>query len=345
MRALARLALLAWAVTTLLAAGWALSRHPFASPLTERGLSEARAALIRATAAQASPDWLIPRIEAALKADDRPMLQVLSDLARDQGTVLPAALDARLRAALSSGAWRMMGDCGACMMDVTQCPSLTLVAACTLPFELSPAGDAAALMRQGHAWAAGGDPDGIEAALATLGLAATAGTLATAGQSLHLKTAATTLRVARRADALSPGMSRALVRAARGPDPARALGGIAGDLQRIAGRTSPAEVLPILRLADDSAQLRALARLSDAAGPDTTRVLTVLGKARALRLMHRLTDMAMLAAGLIALVIGQVAALIGAGAQMALRRALRPGPVRRVPPPLRYNATALISRP
>ncbi len=290
---------------------------------------------MRAVADRATPDWLIPRLTAALDADDRQRVQVLMDLAQDQDTPLPPDLRARADAALAVSVLDTLSDCGSCMRDVTTCPSLSLVAACTLPFELSPAGDAAALIRQGGTWATGGDPDGIEAALATLGLAATAGTLVTAGSSLSIKGAATTLRVARRADALSPGMTRALSAAARSPAPARALSGIAGDLRTIGRHASVPEILPILRLADDPDDLGRLARLSQAAGPDTTRTLTVLGKSDSLRLMRRLADAAVATAGLIALVVGQLAALLGAGVQMVVRRCLRPATItRRMPPPL-----------
>ncbi len=340
MRRLARLTLLIWSLATVAVTGWMLSQNPFAAPLVDRGLDQARASLNRAMADRATPDWLIPRLTAALNADDRQQVQVLMDLARDQDTPLPADLRARADAALSVGVLDTLSDCGTCMRDVTACPSLSLVAACTLPFELSPAGDAAALMRQGSTWATGGDPDGIEAALATLGLAATAGTLVTAGSSLSIKGAATTLRVARRADALSPGMTRALSAAARGPAPAHALTGIAGDLRTIGRQASVPALLPILRLADDPDDLGRLARLSQAVGPDTTRALTVLGKSDSLRLMRRVADAAMAAAGLIALVLGQMAALLGSGVQMALRRLLRPETsVRRMPPPLRPRLT------
>ncbi|MFN4059552.1 MAG: hypothetical protein ACK4IA_02230 [Paracoccus hibiscisoli] len=339
MRRIARLTLLLWSLATVAAAGWMLAQNPFAAPLAERGLDQARAALTRAVAARATPDWIIPRLRDALAQDDRQMLQLLSDLAADQATPLPADLRAQVDAALSPDLMETLADCGTCMTDITACPSLSLIAACTLPFELSPAGDAAALIRQGHAWASGGDPDGVEAALASVGLAATAGTLLTAGHSLSLKGAATTLRVARRADALSPGMTRALAVAARSPDPAAALGGIATDLRRIGTHSSIPEVLPILRLADDPADLRALARLSEAAGPRTSRTLTVLGKSDSLRLMRRVTDAALTAAALLGLVLGQIAALLGALAQMALRRALRPAPARRAPPPLRQRLT------
>ena len=98
-------------------------------------------------------------------------------------------------------------------------------------------------------------------------------------------------------------------------------------------------MLPILRLARDPADLRALARLSEAAGPRTSRTLTVLGKSDSLRLMRRVTDAALTAAALLGLVLGQIAALLGAIAQMALRRALRPAPARRAPPPLRQRLT------
>ena len=133
-------------------------------------------------------------------------------------------------------------------------------------------------------------------------------------------------------------MTRALSAAVRSPAPARALSGIAGDLRTIGRQASVPELLPILRLADDPDDLRRLARLSEATGPDTTRVLTVLGKSNSLRLTRRLADAAMAAAALIALVLGQMAALLGAGVQMALRRGLRPNPARRMPPPLRSVA-------
>jgi hypothetical protein len=160
--------------------------------------------------------------------------------------------------------------------------------------------------------------------LAGIGLAATAATVVTGGGSITLKGAATVLRVARRADALSPGMRHALAVAARSPNRRVLLAGIAASVHRIGRATSAAEVLPILRLADNPEDLKALARLSEAAGSDTRRTLEALGKARSLRLLSRISDLALAAMGLAALVIGQVAALAGALLKLAFRAAIRP---------------------
>lgn len=105
MRRLARLTLLIWSLATVAVTGWMLSQNPFAAPLVDRGLDQARAALMRAVADRATPDWLIPRLTAALDAGDRQQVQMLMDLARDQGTPLPPHLRARADAALAVGIW------------------------------------------------------------------------------------------------------------------------------------------------------------------------------------------------------------------------------------------------
>lgn len=355
LRAVARLALLIWAVGSVALTGWVLSQNPFAAPVIDRSLAEARLAIDRAIAARATPDWVIPQLHAALEAGDMQRLDLLADLAQDLATPLPDDLAGRVAAAQAAreGVLARLSDCGLCMTDMAACPSLTLIAACTLPFELSPAGDAAALIRQGNHYATGEPVDEVEAALAGIGFAATAAGLVTAGGSLTVKGAATTLRVARRAKALSPGMNRALVTAARSPAPAKALGGMAADLRRISSSTSTPEAFTVLRHADSAEELTRLARLSEAAGPQTGHALTVLGKADSLRLLRRFADLTVSALGLIALVLGQIAALLGALIQLALRRALRP-PARstRREPPLRraaaargYSAMAEIRRP
>lgn len=334
LRAVARLTLLLWAMGSVALTGWLLSRNPFAAPFIDRSLTEARFAIEAAVAARATPDWLIPQLSAALETGDMQRLDLLAALAQDQDTPLPEDLAARITEvqAARSGLWAQLSDCGTCMTDMAACPSLRLMVACTMPFELSPAGDAAALIRQSRNYVSGDEVDEVEAALAGIGIAATAAGLLTMGGSLTVKGAATTLRVARRADALSPGMNRALMAAARGPAPAEALGGMAQDLRRISRASSTPEALSVLRHADSAEDLTRLARFSEAAGPKTGRALEVLGNADSLRLLRRLGDLAMAAVGMIALVLGQIAALLGALAQLFLRRALRPGPPRRKRP-------------
>ncbi|WP_265499459.1 hypothetical protein [Paracoccus beibuensis] len=325
LRALARMILLLWAVGSVAVTGWVLSQNPFVNPVIQRSAAKAQMAIEAAMAREVTPEWLVPRLQAALADDDTPRVTLLTDLGRDHDVILPPALQAQVdEARAAHEGWRAaVSDCGVCIADVTQCPSLALVASCTLPFELSPAGDAAALARQGGNLVAGGEVDEIEAALAGIGLAATVATIATAGSSLTLKGSATVLRVARRADALTPGMRRALRGATRSPAPVAALSAMAGDVRKLANRTSTAEVLPLLRLADGPEDLRALARLSDVTGSDTRRTLEVLGKARSLRLLSRISDLALAAMGLIALVLAQAAALAAALLKLGLRSLLR----------------------
>ncbi|MFC0202107.1 hypothetical protein [Paracoccus rhizosphaerae] len=325
LRIAARSVLLLWAVASVVATGWVLSHHPFVNPLVQRSAAEARVALSTAVARQVSLDWLVPRLQAAVAEDDMRRVTLLSDLASDHSIVLPAGLQRQVTEAMAAHeSWRAtISDCRLCISDVARCPSLSLVAACTLPFELSPAGDAAALARQGGNLITGAEIDEVEAALAGIGLAATISTVLTAGSSLTVKGAATVLRVARRADALSPGLRRALREAARGPAPAATLGAMAVDIRHLAARTSNAEVLSLLRHADNPRDLRALTRLSDAAGTDTGRTLEVLGKARSLRLLSRISDLALVAMGLVALVLGQLAVMAGAVVKLWLRSLLR----------------------
>lgn len=324
MRRLARLALLSWSAFLLSAAIWALAQHPFTMPLVDRGLDEIRLVLAQELSRQATPERVIADLREALEQHDLRRLEMLADLAQDQGIALPQDLQAAMDDALSGrGLLADIGDCARCMGDITACPRLSLIAICTLPFELSPAGDVAALWRQGKAAATGAEVDQIEAGLATLGLAATTGALISAGATLPIKGGATTLRMARRADALSPGMRQALTSAARGPDPAATLGGIAADAGRIAQRSPASDLLPLLRHADTPAELARLARLSEATGPQATRILHVLGKPRTLRLMQRVGDMALLAAGLIGLLLGLVVSALGSLLSMGLRRVLR----------------------
>uniref|UniRef100_UPI0035B4539B hypothetical protein n=1 Tax=Paenirhodobacter enshiensis TaxID=1105367 RepID=UPI0035B4539B len=326
-RALARLALALWTVAALSGAIWGLMQNPLAHPFTERTTQAARSALERALAEAATPDELTTRLTAAVAAQDRDRIRLLLDLAQDRHIALSEALRTGAEAALARDWTETAGACARCTVDVAACPSLTLIGACTLPFQISPAGDVAALGQAGWAWASGQPVDGLDAALAAVGLAATGATIASgglgAGATLPVKVGASALRIARRAKALSPGLSRALREAASEAGGTARLSTMAGDVTRIAKATSPAEVLPILRLADDEADLSRLARLSEVAGPETPRALEMLGKARSLRLLHRLGDAAIMALGGLMALIGQLGALLGAGLSAMLRRGLR----------------------
>ena len=347
-RRLARLALALWAAGSMALAGYVLAQHPFATPLVAQGEAAARAALTRAIAATATPEWIVARLAVAV-AEAVPLdVALYLDLARDQGAVLPADLRAEAEAmvAADQGKLARVVDCGVCMLDIGSCQTLTQIGACAIPFELTPLGDVNALRRAAVAKASGGEVDALEAGLALAGLVATGLVLTSGGTSATVKVGATGLRLARKLGRVPERLLTELADAARAlihwdamPDvllrraPAEAaldaaswarLSGMTSDAGRIVSATSPAEALLLLRHAEDAQDLARLARLAEVAGPDTRRAVAVLGKARAFRALTRISDLALAAMGLVGLVLAQVGAVLAALIKLALRRTLHP---------------------
>lgn len=339
----ARRILLLWTLATWAATGWVLSLNPFAAPVVERTAEEARAAFTRAMAIRVTPDWLLPRLEAAVAADAPDDVALYLEIAGEHGVAIPAPLAAAADAVLAAhdGMINTAGDCARCAWDITACPTLGMIGACALPVEMTPAGDLNALRRAGAAWIAGEEVDRLDAGLAVVGLAATAGVVITGGSSLTAKAGATALRLGQRLGAISPRLMGAVADALTGlvrwdrldavilgrlpageaVDGARGarLMSLATDLKGLSDNTSPAEALALLRHADTAEDLGRLARVSGAAGQDTRKVMRVLGS-DAFRLLHRVSHLAELAIGLVAT---QLAALSLALLRMVMRRLSR----------------------
>jgi hypothetical protein len=305
---------------------WALATSPFTHPFAERSLAEIRLAVDRSIARDVTPEWLRPRLADAVADDDPDRVTLLLDLADSRALSLPADERARAEALIAAhdGTLATVADCGSCAVDIASCRSVALISACALPFELSPLGDVTALGRAGTNWITGSEVDEIEAGLAAIGLTATAATLASGGTSLTVKYGATVLRLARRLGALPPGMARAIRAAAVAGDGGAALGRIAGDIGRLRDATSTAETLTLLRLADTPGDLTRLARIAEAAGPDTRRAVEVMGKARTLRVASRLSDAVLGVLGLAAWLAAQAAALLGSLLGWVVRPLTRP---------------------
>ncbi len=305
---------------------WAIGTSPFTQPVAERSLAEIRFAIDRAVARDVTPDWLRPRLADAVADDDPDRVMLLLDLADNRALTIPADKRAEAEALIAAhdGTLATAADCGSCAIDIASCRSVALIAACALPFELSPLGDLTALGRAGTDWMTGSDVDEIDAGLAALGLTATAATLASGGTSLTVKYGATVLRLARKLGALPPGMARAIRAAATAGDGGAALGRIAGDIGRLRDATSTAETLTLLRLADTPGDLSRLARVAEAAGPDTRKTVEVLGKARTLRIASRLSDAVLGIFGLAAWLAAQAAALLGSLLGWVVRPLTRP---------------------
>ncbi|MDH3263476.1 MAG: hypothetical protein OEM24_05720 [Paracoccaceae bacterium] len=347
MRRLARAALTGLTLATGAAAVSTFSQNPFAKPLVERTVGAARLELERAMAREVTPDWLVPRLAAALDAGDRDRVEMLSGLAAKYGVPLSPETWAAVDAALAPpGLAERAYDCALCAADIHACGTLSEIAACALPFELTVAGDVNALRRQAQAALAGEAVDRVESGLALVGIGATVAVLATGGASYVVKAGATSLRVARRMGAITPAFGRVLADAADLPvdwsavlraaplseitDTARLarLGRIAEDLGTLRANTSSAEALVLLRHVETAEDVARLARLSAATGPETRATLEVLGKARAFRALTRVSDLALAAIGLLA----AFAAGLGHLALSLLPRALRRlllGPVAR----------------
>jgi len=326
---------------TLVLAGttaWMLSTNPLAAPLVERGATDLRLALDSRVARVATPAWFDTALSEAVAAGDadraRMLLSLATELDRPVDRAPAEALIARADAPLAQAA-----ECGACMTDIATCPSVRLLAACAVPFELSPLGDLNALRRAGLAWGAGEDVDRIDAALALLGLGATAAAVASGGSSASVKAGAGLLRTARRMGSVSPALARqfdlpvrwsALPAYLRGTAPldevadtarlAR-IGTLASDMERVRRATSTPEALRLLRLVDTPEEAARLARVAEAAGPRTSRTIAVLGKSRAFRATLRLTRTAAATLVLLWLTVTQIAVLIAARAGNGMWRA------------------------
>ncbi len=346
------------------AAWWALARSPFARPLVELSAQAARARIDRAMAARATPDWLAAQGEAALAAGDEDRMNLVLEVAQDQGMVLPRDLLLRMQdwVAANTGPLHDAADCARCAMDVAACRSIAVLGACGLAVQLTPVGDVAALWRFAAAEVSGGEVDWIDAGLGAVGVAATAGILLTGGSSYTIKAGASVLRTARRLGTLSTRLSTRLVRLGREAVDWRRLGDVlAGraalrdmvdaarmtELSRLAGalgtvreQTSLAETLHLLRYVDDVGDAEDLARVARAKGGRTRHALEVLGKPRTFRLLRRVSDMALLTCGLLATLAASLASAALHLLLKGLRALLRPRRSRRVarrrqPPALR----------
>lgn len=351
MRRLAAAALTGIALATGAASLWTLAQHPFAEPLVAQTARAARLELERAMAGAVTADWLVPRLLAALDAGDRDRVKMLSELAAKYGVPLAPETWAAVDAALAPpGLAERAYDCALCAADIRACGSLSEIAACALPFEMTPAGDVNALRRQAQAALAGEKVDEVETGLALVGVGATVAVLATGGTSYVVKAGATSLRLARRMGAITPAFGRVLAEAADLPvdwaavlraaplsqitDTARLarLGRIAEDLGTLRANTSMAEALVLVRQVETAEDAARLARLSAATGAETRATLEVLGKARAFRALTRISDLALAAIGLVAgfaAAVGQLA--LGLVPRAARRFLFRPVAPRRKP--------------
>ena len=307
-------------LATLAATVWALSTNPFAAPFVDRSAADVALTLERAVRRTASAAWIEAALADAVARQDADRAAMLLGLADDLGRDVPR--DAAAALVASRDGWgARVADCVACMADAAACPSTAALAACAVPFELSPLGDANALRRAGMAWAGGDEVDRLEAGLAAVGLGATAALVVTGGASATVKAGAGLMRTARRMGTLPLPVVRLARSAVRDPAARAALRAMAGDLGRIRAAAGTADALRLMRIVDGPQDAARLARVAEAAGPRTARTVAVLGKGRALRATLRLTRMAAGALALIWACLAQLGAILAARMGGAVWRA------------------------
>ncbi|MBM1220147.1 hypothetical protein JQU17_09150 [Ponticoccus sp. SC2-23] len=328
---------------------WVISTNPFARPIADATTDQVMRSLDLAMQGTVTGDWFDRELALALDAKDLDRVDIVTISATGQG-IAPTPEQARAIDALRAeegGFLAQSRDCLICMADIEECPSVRLIAICAIPFELTPGGDINALRRVAVDYAAGEDVDRIELSLALVGLGATSLVIATGGSSLTIKAGATVLRLGRKLGSLSPAFLARLrdladipVRVSAVPgliwgtrtlddvtDTARlaALGAVAADIGHVASQTSLSDTILLLRHVDTPGDATRLAKLADAAGPETRQIVDVIGPGRAMRATLRLADEAIGAAVALWLAAGQLLASLGAMlARPLLRRMIRP---------------------
>lgn len=333
-------------VTTGLA-GLRIARDPLVAPLIDRSGQQIVAATDRLMADYATADRVAELIAGRLGETPRNWvaIEALEEVAAERGFALPPGLTAARNAAWEEDSdWLTgIGECARCAYDPAAC-TLSNVLLCQVPVALTPLGDIAGLARAGSAAATGGDVDEIDLGLSIIGLGATALVLASGGSSALVKIGASTARLARRMNLLSPrltaeglaalrrGVDWAALPAVRSSDDlARVVRmdalapviAVVGDMGRIQGAVGTTRALHLLAYVDDAADARRMARATEALGARSVGRIEVLGKARFLRATIRWSDAARtVMAGLLGF-LGSLAALVASALQGAGLRLLR----------------------
>jgi hypothetical protein len=338
LRRLARAGLTLWLVLSLVLTGLAaerIARDPLIAPFVDRTGDQIVAATDRLMADHATPARVTELIRARLAESPRNWIAIdaLEQVADERGIALPPDLVAARNTAWDEDSdWlKGIGECAQCAFDPGAC-TLSNVLICQVPVALTPLGDIAGISRAGTALVSGGDVDEIDLGLSVIGFGATVVVLASGGSSAVVKVGASTARLARRMNLLSPrltetglaalrrGVDWAALPAVRSSDDlARVVRmdalapvvAVVQDMGRIQGAVGTTRALHLLSYVDDASDARRLARASEVLQARTVGRVEVLGKARFLRATVRWSDAAR------TLMLGLVGAFAALGALLA----------------------------
>ncbi|WP_435257709.1 hypothetical protein ACSBLW_16610 [Thioclava sp. FR2] len=309
------LALLASGFLTL-QAGLTIWANPALRPLRDATTAEITASIDRQLALVATSETLAARIEARLSETPRNWvaLDALADLAKDRAIPLPDDLTTQITAAREAdfSPAALAGDCADCALDIAKC-TLTTAMVCKVPLLLTPLEDIRGIAQAGVDYATGNQIDQIDLGLSIAGLTATGLALTSGGTTLPVKAGATTAKLARGMDLMSPrlidmaattartGIDWAGLPAVRSTDDlakllrADAIAPLSNtltDLGRVTETLGPSATLHLLPLVDDATDAARLSRMSSALGPRTVAAAELLGKSRLFRASLRATNLA-----------------------------------------------------
>lgn len=341
--ALALTASLVWTALNI----WTLTETRPGAVLVERTEAEIRAAYDRMMLREATPEKVNARYRELVTAAERDWVAItaIEDLAAGRDIVLDTDMVTLRDVAfeIDHSLMKQAGQCVACAWDPRRC-DLNAALLCRVPIDLTPVGDVTGIVRESGRYALGMDVDMFELGLSTVGLGATVLAPLTLGSSASLKAGTGVVKLARRADAITPGMEKFIVRqasdavdwaalsktnvrsfnddlarAAR-PGALRPLARALEDAGALYDKLGLRGTVHVLRFAENGDDVRRLSKATDAVGPEVRGGLELAGRSKVLRATLRWTDEAY---ALIASILGAVSAAMGLAGSMLATRALR----------------------
>ena len=335
-------------LVTAIANGAVLLQHTFAERYVTLVKAEAELALDRAIRKQMTPAWVATELDRAVENEDLDRTELLLEVVDHHRVTLAESHTTRAREFVDreTGIVARARQCSACLADAAECRTPILLVLCNIPIEMTFVGDIRTLVEAGANVATGEAVDRFDVTLAAVGLGAAALTPATGGSSYTIKVGATVLKVARKMGRLGSGLVRIMGKATRIPirwskmdefvqtrklsaivdvRGLEEIGDVAENLGTVSKRANTSDVIFLLKHVDSGKDAAALADISKVAGKRTRGAVEVLGLKKAGMAIKRLSNLFMLAVGLIVALAGQLAALAAPVCLRLLRRIVDPG--------------------
>ena len=300
--------------------------------------------------------FAVREIEAALAANDADLANSFLELARERNMSVPAALAAKVTAAVESANSTAAHIESFARGLITGEPENIVGLAGTTLGDLFVYGDIRDAVREGTRYVSGQPADELVLGLSVVGLAITAGTYASMGAATPARVGLSAVKAARRTGRIGAGMAdwigrslrevvdwsalrragasiadpAAALRAARlvvRPDKADNLMKLANDVGRVQAKAGTQAALDGLKLAEGPRDMARIAKLAEKKGGKTRAILKTLGRGAIL--------LSLATFNLAAWILGAILTLFGfvssakSGVERLTQRAIDRGKVRK----------------